>query len=253
MSYELFCGDCLVEMDRIADGSVDLTITSPPYNLGNDHHTGNIRHTPYADDMPEAEYQAQQIEVLNELYRITSAGGSVLYNHKNRIKDGRTISPYEWILKSKFILKQEIIWRNGSQNFDPCRFYPMTERIYWLAKNPDTKLSNVIKSHDIFNWTPTGTAEAHTRAFPVAMVKDLMSCFPDAKTMFDPYMGSGTTGAVAITKRKKFIGIELDSTYFQIAKRRIEDAARAANGLPKLIVGNPTDLDNLPMFSESYA
>ena len=55
-----------------------------------------------------------------------------MYQHKNRIKKGVQISPYEWI-KSLFI-KQEIVWINES-NFDKIRFYPFTERVYWLTKS----------------------------------------------------------------------------------------------------------------------
>ena len=53
----LYNADCLEILPLIPDNSVDLVLTSPPYNLGNNHHTGNIKHTPYDDDMPENEYQ----------------------------------------------------------------------------------------------------------------------------------------------------------------------------------------------------
>ena len=124
-------GDCLELMKELPDGSVDLVVTSPPYNLGNNHHTGNKHHNPYLDDMPENQYQEWQINILNECYRVLKQDGSIMYNHKNRIKEGEQITPYKWILKTKFIVKQEIIWENQSQNFDKIRFYPFTERIYW--------------------------------------------------------------------------------------------------------------------------
>ena len=100
--------------------------------------------------MPEDLYQKWQIEVLNECCRVLKQNGSMWYNHKNRIKNGVQITPYEWILKSDFIVKQEIIWENGSQNFDKIRFYPMTERVYWLAKDSKTKMFNTIDHHDFF-------------------------------------------------------------------------------------------------------
>ena len=59
-------GDCLELMKELPDESVDLIITSPPYNLGSKHHTGNNYHNPYPDDMPEGKYQEWQINVLNE-------------------------------------------------------------------------------------------------------------------------------------------------------------------------------------------
>ena len=62
--------DCMDYMKSLPSNSVDLIITSPPYNLGNSHHTGNKRHNPYEDNMPEKEYQEWQINVLNECYRL---------------------------------------------------------------------------------------------------------------------------------------------------------------------------------------
>ena len=223
-------GDCLELMKNIPDGSVDLIITSPPYNLGKTHHTGNNRfksYSEYNDDMPEELYQIWQTEILNECYRILKPDGSMFYNHKNRIRQGKQITPYEWLLKTNFIIKQEIVWFNGSQNFDKCRFYPMTERVYWLAKSPKTKMLNLINHHDVFNskdWKPEGTKSEFKRAFPVKMPKDIISCFPFAKIVLDPFMGSGTTGVACVNTNRRFIGIELDKGYFEIAVRRIKEA-----------------------------
>lgn len=222
---ELALGDCLEMMRTMADKSVDLVITSPPYNLGDGHHTRNYRHNPYADNMPECEYQQWQVDVLTELHRIVADGGSLLYNHKNRIRDGVTLSPYQWLFKTPWLLKQELVWFNGTPNFDKIRFFPRTERIYWLAKQADTKLVNVINHHDLFDWHPVGTQGTHTRAFPEQMVKDLLACFPDARTVFDPFAGSGTVAVGCIKHNRRFIGCELDPTYHAIAQRRIEDAA----------------------------
>lgn len=228
-NVKLYCGDCLEVMKKISSKSVDLIITSPPYNLGNLHHTGAKRHKTYKDNLPESEYQKFQIDVIKEFYRILKDTGSLIYNHKNRIKKGVQITPYEWLLKTEFIVKQEIVWFNRSQNFDKIRFYPMTERIYWLAKSPKTKLFNAINHHDLFttsDWKAVGTKGPHTRAFPEKMVLDFLLCFPEAKTIFDPFMGSGTTGSAAVLSGRDFIGIEKDKTYFEIAKSRIEAARK---------------------------
>ena len=224
----IICGDNLNVMPDIPDNSIDLVITSPPYNLGYNrkHHTGNKEHCPYPDNIKESEYQDWQIAVLNELYRILKPHGSLLYNHKNRIAKGRTITPYQWILKTPFIVKQEIVWFNGSQNFDKCRFYPMTERIYWLSKNITTGFFNHINHHDMFNmseWHPVGTRGEHTRAFPEQMCIDVLKCFPDANIILDPYMGWGTTAIACIKTGRKYIGIELDAGYVEIAEKRIKE------------------------------
>ena len=145
---KLILGDCLEELKKLPDKSVDIAITSPPYNLGNSHHTGTRRTQAYADDLSEHQYQESQLELLAELHRVVKENGSLFYNHKNRIKNGRSITPYEWLLKSPWLMKQEVVWFNGSQNFDKMRFYPMTERVYWLAKLPSTKLFNAINHQE---------------------------------------------------------------------------------------------------------
>jgi len=219
-------GDCLKVLKTFKSNSIDLTLTSPPYNLGSKHHTGANYHNPYKDDLPEDEYQKQQINVLNEIYRVTKDSGSILYNHKNRIRNGVQITPYEWILKSKWTVKQEIVWFNGSQNFDKIRFYPMTERVYWLAKSQKTKLFNTINHHDFFSkeeWKAVGTKNNHTRAFPEKMAIDLIRCFESANVILDPYMGSGTTGVACKVLKKDFVGIELNEEYLELSKKRINN------------------------------
>ena len=219
--------DCLKVLPTLEESSIDLIITSPPYNLGNNHHTGNKQHRAYNDNLPEGMYQAQQLQFLNECFKVLKETGSLIYNHKNRIRKGRQLSPYEWIFKSNFIVKQEIVWVNRSQNFDKMRFYPFTERLYWLTKKPETKLFNAINHYDVFDWKewkPGGTKGNHTRAFPEKMVEDMLKCFPNAKVVLDPYMGSGTTGVAAKNLNRQFIGIELDKNYFDIAEKRINES-----------------------------
>lgn len=224
MKNQVIQGDCLEVMKDIPDKSIDMILTSPPYNLGNTHHTGNKRHKAYDDNLPEKEYQEWQIAVLNECYRVLKDDGSLIYNHKNRIKDGVQITPYEWLLKTSFIIKQELVWFNGSQNFDKIRFYPMTERFYWLAKSPKTKLFNAINHHDLFGrdeWKAEGTNKTHTRAFPEKMVEDFLKCFPDAKTILDPFAGSGTTGIACKNLNRNYILIEKEPEYIEIIKKRL--------------------------------
>lgn len=218
-------GDCLEEMRKIPDQSVDLIFTSPPYNLGNGHHTGTKRHKAYDDNMPEKEYQEWQVKVLNECFRILKDSGSMFYNHKNRIKNGVQITPYEWILNTSFVIKQELVWFNGSQNFDKIRFYPMTERIYWLAKSPKTKLFNSINHHDLFDkkdWKSVGTKGKHTRAYPKEMVEDILKCFPDAQIVLDPFAGSGTTGIACKNLNRSYILIEKEQEYVNIINERLK-------------------------------
>jgi site-specific DNA-methyltransferase (adenine-specific) len=217
--------DCLKGLQKIDDKSVDLIITSPPFNLGNTHHTGFKKHKSYNDKMPEEEYQLWQLKVLNECFRVLKDNGSLLYQHKNRISKGIQISPYEWIYKSNFLIKQEIVWINRSQNFDKIRFYPFTERVYWLAKDSKTKLHNKINKQDVFDWKewkPVGTKGIHTRAFPEKLVEDFLNVFPKAKLVLDPFIGSGTVAVVCKKMKKNFIGFEKNKEFVMYSNKRLK-------------------------------
>lgn len=244
---KIYLGDCLELMKELPNESVDLIITSPPYNLGNNHHTGNKKTQTYFDNMKEEDYQSWQIKVLNECYRVLKSNGSLLYNHKNRIKKGVQITPYEWLLKTSFIVKQEIVWFNGGQNFDKIRFYPMTERVYWLAKSPKTKLYNTINHHDLFTqkeWKPVGTKDTFKRAFPLRIVKDFLLCFPEADIVLDPFMGSGTTAVACKELGRNFIGFEINEKYHKIATDRLNGIKQ--NGQMSLL---DTDFEQLSLLN----
>ena len=231
---ELICGNSIEVLKTLDDECIDLIITSPPYNLGNSHHTRNNYHKQYDDDLPEADYQQQQIDILNECFRVLKSDGSMFYNHKNRIKKGIQTTPYEWLLKSKFIVKQEIVWINGSPNFDKIRFYPFTERVYWLAKDPKTKLQNNIGHTDVFDskeWGAVGTKGVFKRAFPEKMVEDIISCFPDSKVILDPFVGSGTTCKVAKQMGRNYIGIYISQEHINVAKDRLEQSTTPDNDI----------------------
>lgn len=223
---KIYNADCLEFMKQIPGNTIDCIITSPPYNLGNIHHTGNKRHTPYFDDMPENEYQSWQIKVLNEMSRIIKNTGNIFYNHKNRIKNGFTISPLFWIFKTNLFLKQEIVWETGSQNFDKIRFYPFTERIYWLSKS-NTTINNTLSLSDIFpkkQINVEGTSGEHKRAFPVKLVeKILVVSTKENDLILDCFSGSGTTAIACSELKRNFICIEKDKQYYEASCKRLEE------------------------------
>ena len=73
-------------------------------------------------------------------------------------------------------------------------------------------LQNNINKYDVFDWKdwkPVGTKSKFKRAFPEKMVEDIISCFPDAKIILDPFVGSGTTCKVAKRLNRQYIGIDI--------------------------------------------
>ena len=220
----LINGDCLEVMKDIPNDSIDLIITSPPYNIGK-MHSNTLQFGTYAgNDMNEIDYQMWQTSFLNECFRILKDEGSMFYNHKVRIKNGLAIHPINFISKSNFLLKQEIVWDMGkSANCDKIRFFPFSERIYWLVKNPKTKLNNINNLSDVWRCVPTHKRKdiGHIAVMPIEIVNNIIMSFEDTGTILDPFMGSGTTGVACKNLGRDFIGIELDECYYEIAKDRI--------------------------------
>lgn len=221
---KLLQGDCLELMKDIPDGSVDLIITSPPYNIGNMKSNTILYGTYAGNNMKEEDYQKWQVNFLNESYRVLKDSGSMFYNHKVRIKKGLALHPLEFVLKSNFLLKQEIVWDMGkSANCDKIRFFPFSERIYWLVKNHKTKLYNIDNLSDVWRCVPTHKRKdtGHIAVMPQEIAVNILNNI-QGDVVLDPFMGSGTTGVACKNLNRNFIGMELDEIYFNIAKERIE-------------------------------
>lgn len=117
--------------------SIVLWWGSPPYNLMDKLRGGNstrtkVRHL-YADGnghgdgslMPEADYQAWQLRVLDEWHRRPAADGVAFCSHKPRHKGGRMIHPRAWVERSRLVVIGEVIWaRPGTAQCEPRRLYP---------------------------------------------------------------------------------------------------------------------------------
>lgn len=223
MINQVLQGDCLELMKDIPDGSVDLIVTSPPYNIGN-MHSNQIRFGSYANNnMNEQDYQNWQVEFLNECFRVLKDNGSVFYNHKIRIKNKVAIHPMEWILKSSLILKQEIVWDMGkSANSDKIRFFPYSERIYWLVKNKETKIFNIDNLSDVWRVVPNHRRKdtGHIAVMPVDIAENIIKA-TEYQTVLDPFAGSGTTGVACQNLNRNFILMEKEPEYVEIIKQRL--------------------------------
>lgn len=229
-------------MSELDDNSIDVIITSPPYNkigLNGYIHETNRKFSPNIiygknqdlDNMPEEQYQEWQIDFLNECHRVLKPDGSMFYNHKNRIYKGEIISPYQWLLKSNFKIRQEIIWdRRSTNNVRRCRFLPTTELIFWLTKGipsfdrkQDTPFKNEVWSFPFERNNP------HPAPYPIELPDNILRCIPnegDKKVVLDPFMGSGTTAIAAIKNGFNYIGFDIVPEFIDMANMRISEYVR---------------------------
>ena len=230
---KVICGDAVETMKQIPDGSVDLVITSPPYNLKNstgngmkDGRGGKWAHaalqngyTHHDDCMPHDRYVKWQKECLTQMMRLIPDTGAIFYNHKRRVQNGLLQDRQDIV--GEFPVRQIIIWRRkGGLNFNAGYFLPTYEVIYLIAK-PKFKLAPKANAlGDVWEFTQEMNNE-HPAAFPVKLIDRIVSS-TNAKIILDPFMGSGTTAISAINFDRNYIGIDISPEYCKMAETRIK-------------------------------
>lgn len=242
-------GPCEEVMKAMPTESIDLIVTSPPYNLRNS--TGNgmkdgrggkwsnaallngYAEAEFNDSMPHNEYVAWQRECLTEMMRILKTDGAIFYNHKWRVQNG-LLQDRADIVKD-FPVRQIIIWRRkGGINFNKGYFLPTYEIIYLIAKK-EFKLAKGANSFgDIWEFNQE-SKNPHPAPFPVALIERVISS-TNAEIVLDPFMGSGTTAVAATNLQRKFVGIELSANYIKMAKERLKQNTTASKGAKAIAI-----------------
>jgi len=250
---DLKLGDCVEVMKTIEENSIDLTVTSPPYD--------NLRTYNGNNDLWNENVWKNTIK---ELYRVTKDGGVVVWVVGDAtIKGSETGTSFKqalWSMECGFNLHDTMIFEKKNpipqnhnryeQKFEymfvfskgkPNTFNPikiptkMFKHEYsWdnvtdfgkkSSKRNRTEKSRVKKyknSFNIFNYAVGTSKITNSAPFPEKLASDqIISWSNEGDTVLDPFMGSGTTGKMAKQLGRNFIGIEMDETYFNIAKERI--------------------------------
>ncbi len=250
---QLYLGDCRDILPTLS--GIDMAFTSPPYNLGNTAagsggfpgkklgHYSDKRELGkrggmgkwsggslvggyglHDDAMPHDEYVAWQKAILSAVWATLSENGAIFYNHKVRVLNGIATTPLEY--NPGLPLRQIITWkRAGGVNFSPTFYLPTSEWIVLLAK-PDFRLRDKAASGvgDVWEVAQESGTE-HPAPFPVGLPLRALET-TTARTILDPFMGSGTVGVACHQKGRDFIGIEREPRWFDWACKRIEDAQR---------------------------
>ena len=249
MNIQLLLGDYKKVLASMP--SVDLILTSPPYNLGRSRtkktgkrakgqfdgcNWGGI--SGYVDNLPELEYQQQQQQFLKWAISRLKDSGNLLYIHKIRKKHGRELDPMQWIspLVSEQVLinRERIVWDRGStHNHTKAYVYSQSERIYRLTKPVPLK-SIYFQNQDLFwkNKRNSGagdvwylakeTNNTHNAPFPLALARQCIRMYcPLNGQVCDPYSGSGTTMLAAYLENRAFIGAEIMPKYYKTANDRL--------------------------------
>ena len=228
-------GDCLQLMSQMPAGSVDLVVTSPPYNLlnssGNGMKNGNggkwsrsalMRgYADHGDCMPHDDYVAWQRECLRGMLRALAPEGAIFYNHKWRVQRGLLQDRSD--IMDGFPVRQIIIWqRSGGFNHNPGYFLPTYEVIYLIA-NPKFRLAPKAGGIGDVWHIRQDRDNPHPASFPLELAQRAIAA-TTASVVLDPFMGSGTTAVAAALEGREYIGLEISAEYCQLARQRVAQA-----------------------------
>ena len=238
---ELINDNCLnVLQDMIDNGKrVDAIITSPPYNMNlrimngkyvsrcnNKNHKieFSTKYDNFNDDMSMEDYFKTQDEFISKALQVTDL---VFYNIQ--MITGNKVALFQLLGKYADKIKEVIIWNKGHGQpamqtgvlnsqyefiivFQNSKPYNRSFDYFGFERGTETNVWDIKRERNMFI----------KAGFPKELVKRVLTDFiPSGSTILDPYMGSGTCGMVCKELGYNFIGIELDSEMFEIAKERI--------------------------------
>lgn len=242
--------DCLQGMRLLSDELVDLTITSPPYNIGKEY-----------EELAELEDYVSWCEKwIAEIHRLTTNNGSFWLNLGYFEVESRGLAvPIPYLLwdKTPFYFLQEVVWNYAAGVACKKRFSPRNEKLLWYVKNsndytfnlddvrdpnvkyPNQKKNGILKCNplgknpsDVWQITKVTSGKnrssvertPHPAQFPMDMVERMMKSSSNiGDLILDPFMGSGSTAECALRNDRFVIGFEINDSYIGYAEQRIEN------------------------------
>jgi DNA modification methylase len=242
-------------MNELPDKSVNLMVTSPPYNIGIDYgykyHNGRAvesKGVKYSDSLSEDKYRIMLKNVIDETKRVLKDEGQIWFNIKSRY-DGKQIIPPFWVMElfEDMFLKNLIVWNfdwGGSTN---KRFAPRYEFVFFYTKHkdkytfnldevkipslnfrPDRYKTQLKNPSDVWRMALVSGNEIertdHPAQYPEELIERIiLTGTNEGEIVLDPFMGSGTTAVVAKKLNRHFIGYEIVKEYIEMATERIEN------------------------------
>lgn len=214
----LFNGDCLEVLRTLEDNSIDSIVTDPPYGM--DYQSARRSEAERFKKIPND--KKPFVWFLFDAFRVLKDGGALVCfsDWKNQESWRQAI---EW---AGFSIKSQVIWNREVHGMGDLKgaFAPQHDVIWFATKGkfefPGKRPKSVINSQRV-----SAEKLVHPNEKPISLMEELiLAVTPPNGAILDPFMGSGTTGKAAINLGFKFVGIEREKEYFEIAKNRIESA-----------------------------
>lgn len=231
---ELLQGDCLELMKDIPDGSVDLVVTDPPYL----HVKGGMKSKKYNtgtwrsdSNMVTSMSDFGEVEIFNFLDTVMPKMKKVnMYIFCSKLQ---LVSYFKYISMNKKLKYDLLVWDKVKYTMKSSKFYTSdieyVVRIYQAGVSLRKVLTEDGAKSDIKHYMkrqahPQPRGE-HGTMKPVNILENFIRVASgECDVVLDPFMGSGSTGVACLNTNRDFIGIELDKDYFEVAKKRIEEA-----------------------------
>ena len=256
--YAIFKGDSRDLLKALPKEAIDLTFTSPPYNIGKE----------YEKVQPISEYLDWCSEWLSELSRVTKPDGALLLNVGYVTLPDRAKSiPIPYLLWDRvpFVLMQEIVWNYGAGVAAKKFLSPRNEKVLWYVKDlenycfnldairdPDVAYPNQKKKgklrcntigknpSDVWQIAKVTSGEGraskermpHPAQFPLDLCERALKGFSDVDdVVVDPFLGSGSTIDACLRWGRYAIGFEIREDYCSMAETRAKDVLRETASL----------------------
>lgn len=258
----LYNGDCVELMKQIASKvRVDLTVTSPPYNIGKE----------YEVVVSLDKYVAWSKKWIDLVHEITSENGAFWLNLGYvSIPNKAKAVPLSYLLWDKipFFLIQEVVWNYAAGVAGKTFLSPRNEKFLWHVKNqknyvfnldairdtnvkyPNQKKNGKLKCNplgknptDVWQISKVTSGKdrsssertSHPAQFPIELISRIIRASTNEnQTIFDPFLGSGSSAVAAIMNKRKVIGFEVRKDYLDITIKRVEIELSKVSNLPNL-------------------
>lgn len=227
-NYTVVNGDCLDYLGQIPDNSIDLILTDPPYNIAQ-YSTGNINlpgRSALNNDLAEWDLiPIDPFDLLPDFKRIIKPDGNIFVFTSYNL-----IGKWHEAFDSEFDTFQFFIWHktNPAPKIFKNGFLNSCEMIACMwNKGHKWNFSDQRNMHNFFEspicMKPERLSEPkHPSQKPVRLLEHIVSIASNENdVVFDPFMGVGSTGVAALRNKRRFIGIEIEKSYFDTAEMRI--------------------------------
>ncbi len=215
----LMQGDCLKLMATIPDNSVDMVLTDPPYRVISGGNKSAQRPMGMLSANDGKIFKHNNIEFsdyLPEIYRVMAVR-SHLYLMVNLLNLETAMS---CVRDAGFKIHNLLVWQKN--NVTPNRWYMKNIEYVIFARKGKAKSIFNPSSKTCHSFDNVSLGRVHPTQKPVDLMQHYIRNSSEiGDVVLDPFMGSGSTGVAAKNLNRKFIGIELDEEYFEIARDRI--------------------------------